>query len=139
MVRVMRRIALMSLIAFGVAGPAAGDELVTPEAFEAYAEGYTLYFTEAGERFGEETYLEQRQTLWRNRVGHCQEGYWYDDAGAICFVYPPDEAPVCWAVLRDAKGLYAKLLFEDGVILDGLEIRIAGRDREPLPCAFHGV
>ncbi|GMG82889.1 hypothetical protein LNKW23_21020 [Paralimibaculum aggregatum] len=113
--------------------PLQAEEPISPSAFGAYAEGYTLYFTEGGEYFGAETYAPGRTTLWQFRFGDCVRGTWRAHGGQICFRYEDgDGEEICWRMLRDEKGLFARLL-GDGPDA-GMELRVVRRDREPLRC-----
>ena len=139
MVRRMARILIAAAFSLAAAMAAQADEIVTPEEFGDYATGYTVYFELYGERFGEETYFENNMTLWRDQSGLCQEGTWYAKGDEICFTYRPEDPHVCWLMLRDEEGMYARLTSDGRPIVEPFEIRVAGKDGRPLPCAYHGV
>lgn len=121
--------ALVGLLAF----PAAAADLVTPGEFRDYAEGWTLYFEREGERWGEEQFLPGGGTVWRFQDGTCAEGAWREYDGQVCFYYgTAEEGVLCWQMLRDEQGLFAKLM--SNVEGQGMELRITGRDRVPPLC-----
>lgn len=75
--------------------------------FEAYVTGKTLYFGQNGAAYGVEEYLPDRQVRWSFLDGKCKEGYWYEEAGMICFVYDDTPQPQCWTFFPEASGLRA--------------------------------
>lgn len=118
--------AALALALTAAAAPA--QEAVTPDAFRAYAEGWTLHFELDGAPFGAEVYAPGGEVLWKPEGGPCQAGVWVPSGGAVCFVY--DGAIACWRIFRDAAGLSAEPA-EGGPP----RLRIARRDRAPLSCA----
>ena len=48
------------------------EEVLTPEQFESYSSGKTLYFAEAGQPYGAEQYLPNRQSIWQLPSAYCQ-------------------------------------------------------------------
>ncbi len=51
---------------------------------------------------------------WASSDGRCMSGYYYEDAGMICFQYDDGNSPDCWHYFRDGEGLRAEY-FLDGV------------------------
>lgn len=117
--------------------PALAQEIVSPDEFRDYAEGYTLHFEREGRPFGSEYFGPDGQTRWRYQDGSCVRGVWRPHGAQLCFLYDSlsEPGPLCWRVLRDERGLFARLL--DGED-DGMELRIARRDTAPLLCGEPG-
>jgi hypothetical protein len=115
-----------------LAGPAAA-EVLTPEAFEALAEGRTLYFTQGEARYGEEQYLPGRRSLWRYEDGSCSNGLWWGEGEAICFSYEDAPGPQCWRFTRGPRGVSAELV--EGGARTGIVVEMSRADTVPLPCA----
>lgn len=111
-------------------------EIMGPEAFRDYAEGYTLYFEQDGEPFGTESFEEGGATRWRYGDGSCIDGSWRPHGGQVCFYYGDTQGVLCWRMFRDGDDLLARLL-GDGENA-GMELRITKRDREPLLCGAPG-
>ena len=128
---------LLALILL-VATPAFAEEkIVSPSEFREFAEGWTLYFERDGKPFGSESFDTGGDTTWRYRDGTCADGVWRAHGAQLCFQYsePASGDVLCWRVLRDDKGLLARLLNGDN---QGLELRVSGRDRQPLLCGGEG-
>ncbi len=120
------------LFALALAAPAAAQGPMTPEAFEALAEGHVLHFSRDGRSFGAEQYFPGRRSLWRYADGTCAEGVWWAEAGGVCFRYQERSDTQCWRFLDDAGGLAAELV-EDGAGT-GFVLELSSRDETPLPC-----
>ena len=121
-----------------IVGPAQAEEtVVSPSEFREFTEGWTLYFERDGEPFGSERFSSGGKTLWRYRDGTCTEGAWRPHGAQLCFLYEEGsaETPLCWRVLRDKDGLLARLLGGEN---KGLELRVTGRDKNPLLCGDPG-
>ncbi len=131
------RLALLLLLA--LAAPAGAAEPVSPTEFRAYSEGYTLYFSENGEYFGAESYGSDRRALWQYKLGDCVAGVWRPRGGQICFTYEDGEGEICWRLFRDERGLFARLVGDEGEADDILTLRVFRRDREPLRCGGPAV
>lgn len=115
---------------------ASAEEVVSPQEFQQFSEGYTLYFAHDGRAFGSESYGPDRRTRWRSSDGRCVRGVWEPRGGQVCFLYAmPGAKPLCWRVLRDEAGMFARLL--DGPEA-GMVLRITGRDKAPLLCGGPG-
>ena len=124
------------LIVVPVLSPALGQEIVSPEEFREYAEGHTIYFEQNGMPFGSEAFEEGGKVRWRFNDGSCVRGVWRARGAQLCFLYDMDSSgPLCWRMMRDEKGMFARLL--EGLEA-GLEIRVTGRDKVPLLCGEPG-
>jgi hypothetical protein len=121
------------LLVLLVAPGASAQEALSPEAFEALAEGHTLRFTLDGAPFGAEQYFPGRRSLWRFADGSCEAGEWWPEGGLVCFRYDAGDVPVqCWR-FRPAGGGYAAVQVEEGAET-GFALTLAGRDTTPLDC-----
>ncbi|MFP4274491.1 MAG: hypothetical protein ACLFRU_05630 [Paracoccaceae bacterium] len=124
----MFRLLLPALLA---ATPLTAQEPMTPEAFDRYTRGKTLYFGQAGEPYGVERYKPGRRVTWSFLDGRCIEGTWYeDDRGMICFVYEDGTGPQCWRFFREPGG-GLKAIFEDESTVPLYE---ADQSDEPMQC-----
>ncbi|MEM9046571.1 MAG: hypothetical protein AAGC81_17960 [Pseudomonadota bacterium] len=130
----MRRFLILAAL---VATPAGAQEIMSPEDFRDYAEGYTLYFEEGGELFGTESFEADGSTTWRYRDGSCVEGAWRPHGGQVCFYYGDSQGVLCWRMLRDGDDIIARLLGE--AENSGMELRITRRDKKPLLCGDPGT
>ena len=134
----MRRILILCFALFA-GGFAQAEDVVSPSEFRDYAEGYTLYFERDGRAFGSERFEADGKSRWRYNDGSCVDGAWKAHGAQICFLYHPEGAErevLCWRVLRDAQGLFARLLTGENA---GIELRVVRRDREPLLCGEPGT
>jgi hypothetical protein len=77
-------------------------------AFDAYTQGKTLFYGQNGQAYGAEVYLENQRVRWSFLDGQCKDGFWYEDAGQICFVYEDNPEPQCWAFHTDGGRLIAR-------------------------------
>ena len=82
-------------------------EPMTAAEFERYVAGKTLFFGLEGQAYGAEEYMEDRQVRWSFLDGDCKEGFWYEEAGQICFVYEDRPDPQCWSFYREGDALRA--------------------------------
>lgn len=125
----MRRavLALMLLAQPALAQPV----LMTAEEFEAYATGKTLTYAREGLVWGTEQYLPGRKVIWAFTADICREGYWYEDQGAICFVYEDDGLPQCWDFYLEANRLSARFLGD----IEGVPLSEVAQTDGPMPCA----
>ncbi|MEY4696520.1 MAG: hypothetical protein RIT14_948 [Pseudomonadota bacterium] len=114
----------------GMAGAAAGDTPMSPAEFEAYATGKTLSYAQGDEIWGSEQYLPGRKVIWAFADEDCQYGTWFEDAGAICFVYETDPAPQCWRFFRGPGGLRAEFLDDPA----GTSLSEVSQSKTPLSC-----
>ncbi len=112
----MRALALLLLLA----PPAAAQQALDAEGFEALVEGRTLtYAAEGGEPYGIERYRPGRRVTWAwAGDDECLPGTWYEggttEDPAICFLYEGDPVPQCWRIFQDGEGLRAVFLGEGG-------------------------
>ncbi len=117
----------MSLV---LALPAAAQSPMSGAEFDAYATGKTLYFGQAGQSYGVEEYLPDRRVRWSFLDGQCKDGYWYEEAGQICFVYEDKPDPQCWSFYKEGSGLRA--VFENNA--EATTLYEAKQDDEPMMC-----
>ncbi len=130
----MRAILLLLAMAFAAPVAAAEEEPVSPSDFRQYSEGYTLYFERDGKAFGSERFEAGGKSRWRYADGSCVRGAWRAHGAQVCFLYEADSNErdvLCWRMLRDDQGLFARLLSGANA---GLELRIIKRDQKPLLC-----
>lgn len=96
--------------------PAAAGEPMSAEAFDAYTRGKTLFYGWGGEVYGVERYLPDRRVIWSFLDGECKDGFWYEEAGRICFLYEDRTEPQCWTFSEGAGGLVARFENDPGEI-----------------------
>jgi hypothetical protein len=125
----MRNIQML-LISLVLALPAAAQSPMSGAEFDDYATGKTLYFGQAGQSYGVEEYLPDRRVRWSFLDGQCKEGFWYEEAGQICFVYEDKPDPQCWSFYKEGSGLRA--VFENNAAATTLYE--ARQDDEPMMC-----
>lgn len=104
----MKKIVLLFAL---MALPAAAQDRVTAEEFDAYTRGKTLYYGQNGQAYGAEVYHDNRRVEWSFLDGECKTGEWYEAGGLICFVYEDNPDPHCWSFAKGPSGLIAR--FED--------------------------
>ena len=96
-------------IALCLASPAqSAEKAMSAEGFDAYSRGKTFYYGYGGAPYGAEEYLDDRRVRWSFLDGKCREGYWYEEAGNICFVYEDNPVPQCWSFYSSGGGLVAR-------------------------------
>lgn len=101
---------------------------LSPEAFEAFAEGHTLSFSLGGVPYGMEEYLPGRRVLWAFVGEECREGLWFPVDQKICFEYDDEPGRLhCWTFYEQADGLTAR---SEGM---GGQVRVE-RSSEPMFC-----
>jgi len=127
----MKKLILSALLAATGFAAAASEPLSAAE-FERYVTGKTLYFGQGGQSYGVEEYLPDRQVRWSFLDGKCKEGFWYEEAGQICFVYEDTPTPQCWSFFEDGDKLRA--VFENDP--SSTVLYEAGQNEEPMLC--HG-
>lgn len=102
------RLGAATALAVALAATAGAQEKLGAEAFDAYSQGKTLYYTVDGEAYGAEQYLPGHRVVWAFLGQDCQRGTWYEEAGDICFVYEGEtDGPQCWSFYRGSAGLTA--------------------------------
>ena len=110
--------------------PASAAEPVGVAEFEAFATGKTLTYAVYGTVYGAKQHLPGRRFIWAFKGQQCRKGFWYEEAGQVCYVYEDDPAAQCWTFSRDGDGLLAR--FSDDP--EGAEpIRV--QEGDPLTCA----
>lgn len=105
-ITVLKSIPLVAILF--VAQAAVGAEPMNGAAFDAYTKGKTLFYGQNGQPYGAEVYLDDRRVKWSFLDGQCKEGFWYEEAGQICFVYEDNPTPQCWAFTTEAGKLTAR-------------------------------
>ena len=101
---------------------------LTAQQFDAYATGKTLSYAQGAQVWGTEQYLPGRQVLWASVGLPCEYGSWYDDNGAICFVYEANPGPNCWLFYLGPTGLMAQFIGSNSVLSE------VDQFPEPLNC-----
>jgi len=124
------RMTILSLAACLAVLPAAAQDVMSAADFEAYVEGRTLTYHDQGVAYGIEQYLPGRKVRWAYIGDECWDGYWYEEAGNICFVYERSPEPKCWQFTRRSGRLSAMFVGSD----DGLELYEVMSSDEPLTC-----
>lgn len=125
----MRPTSLALLATIAASAPALAQ--VSGAEFDALTRGQTFYYGLDGTApYGAEEYLDNQRVRWSFLDGNCLDGYWYAEAGRICFVYDTRPEPQCWRFEQGGEGLVARF---DGqtTISDLYELR---RSPEPLWC-----
>jgi hypothetical protein len=77
------------------AATAQSDPPLTAEEFEAYVQGRTFDTYDDTGRYGVETFLPGRRSIWRD-TEQCLEGSWRPEGDQICFDYEGDPFQYCW-------------------------------------------
>jgi hypothetical protein len=124
----IRALALAALLA--PLAVSASAQPMTAAEFEAYVTGRTLTYNSGGAAYGIEQYLKDRRVRWAFLGDDCVEGYWYEDAGMICFAYENNDVPQCWTFEQGASGLIAR--FENDPAASALYE--ARQSAEPMLC-----
>lgn len=106
----------MTLACLALAHPVAATETIplAGTTFAARVTGKTIYFEQYGRAYGAETYRGDGSVIWRFFGEDCQEGSWYPEGDAICFVYDyaPTE-PQCWHFFDSPDGLVGRVVGAD--------------------------
>lgn len=96
-------------LALALSGTAAlADPPLTAEAFDALTLGRTMTWSEFGQVYGVEQYLEGRRVRWTVLGDDCKTGHWYPEGTMICFVYEGGPERHCWEMTQSATGLLAR-------------------------------
>lgn len=101
----MIRIALVLSL---LSSSAVAQTSMNAEAFERYTQGKTLFFSQGGDTYGAEQYLDNRRVIWSFLDGECKTGFWYEQDGEICFLYEDRLDPQCWFFRQGSTGLIAE-------------------------------
>ena len=99
---------ILCLLALLLALPAAAQDIMSAEEFDAYTRGKTLYYSQNGQAYGAEIYYDNRRVKWSFLDGECKDGTWFEEAGLICFVYDDNPVPQCWSFVPGSSGLIAR-------------------------------
>lgn len=118
------------LILFSIAFPAAAQDAMTAEQFDAYTRGQTFIYGSRGTPYGAEEYLDRQRVRWSFLDGRCLEGEWYAQGDLICFTYDEEPEPQCWSFRHGSSGLIAR--FANGSAFD--ELYEVERSKKPLSC-----
>ena len=121
---------LTAICVASLALPALAAEALSPQEFERYVTGKTLYYGTGGQTYGVEEYLTNRRVRWSFLDGKCKEGRWYDDLDLICFVYEDTPEPQCWSFYLEGGKLRAQ--FENNT--DSADLYEVGENDEPMLC-----
>ncbi len=119
----------------GGGGAPGGEEIMSPEAFESYVSGTTLYFNRRGEPYGAEQYLEDRRVIWTFLDGRCERGAWFSEGDTICFAYETQSSPQCWNFLEKSGERRARVIGAD----PANDLVVVGQDKSALNCPGPGV
>ncbi len=101
---------LISILALAFPAFALAETPLSAEDFAARVQGKVLTYGLAGEPYGAEEYLPDRRVRWSFLDGDCDEGFWYPEGEAICFVYQDTPSPQCWTFFDTGDGLRADFL-----------------------------
>ena len=123
------RIIILTLVTL-IGLPALAAEIVSPQDFEAYANGKTLYFAQQGTPYGVEQYLPNRESIWQYDDGTCTRGTWYEKGSEICFVYEGDGTPQCWTFLKKGDRFAARATGRE----PEADLDVIWRDERPISC-----
>jgi hypothetical protein len=96
------------LLALLLATPAAAQQPLSAEAFDALTQGRTMAWAEFGQVYGVEQYLPGRRVRWTVLGEDCKLGHWYAEGTMICFQYEDDPEPDCWEITEGGAGLFAR-------------------------------
>lgn len=87
--------------------PAQAETALDAQAFEQLTLGRTFTYAENGTAYGAEEYLPGRRVRWSFLDGQCKSGFWWEEAGEICFAYEDNPEPQCWRFFKGETGLVA--------------------------------
>ena len=91
-----------------IALPTLAEQPMSAAAFDAYTKGKTLYYGTGGNTYGVERYMDNQRVVWSFLDGKCQDGFWYEESGQICFIYEGQPDPQCWTFSEGPDGLIAR-------------------------------
>jgi hypothetical protein len=98
-------IRIFCLLAAAIPQLAFAQERLFGDAFEAYTQGKTMYFSRGGQVYGAEQYLPGGRVLWSFLDGTCNDGSWFSQDEQICFYYDNSGGAQCWDVTLGEHGL----------------------------------
>jgi hypothetical protein len=116
-------------------GLALAEEIMSPEDFQSYAEGKTLYFSQQGQPYGVEQYLPGQQSIWQYADGTCAYGIWYARKNFICFIYDGDGDAQCWHFLQKGEQFSARAAGRE----PDADLDVIWKDERPISCKGPGV
>lgn len=108
---------------------------MTPDAFEAFVSGSTLYFNKRGQPYGAEQYMPDRRVIWTFLDGRCERGAWFNEGNNICFAYETQSQAQCWTFLESAGDKRARVL---GAAPED-DLFVVGQDDTDLDCPGPGI
>lgn len=120
---------------FFTASPLQAETILTPDDFEVFAQGTTVYFSRHGQPYGAEQYLNNRKVIWSFADGTCEFGEWYPDGDRLCFRYEYQTSALCWNFIETEAGKGVRVVGDD----PANDLLIAGQDQEHLECAAPNV
>ncbi len=106
------------------------ETILSPDEFQAYAEGKTLYFSQQGKPYGAEQYLRGRKSIWQYGDGTCARGIWFPRKSEICFLYEGDTDEQCWHFLRKKTGYGARAIGRE----PAADLDVTWRNERPISC-----
>ncbi len=89
------------------AAPGHAQEALDANAFDSRTQGRTITYSAYGSAYGVEQYLPGRKVVWAYTEGQCKTGFWFEQAGLICFAYENEPDLQCWTFHDSAVGLTA--------------------------------
>jgi len=125
---------ILALLPAAAPSPAAqqGEAVLSPEAFDAYVRGKTLYFAQQGKPYGAEQYLPGNRSIWRYADGQCSRGRWYVRNRQICFLYEGERDEQCWLFLKKTAGYAARAVGRE----PEADLDVIWQDDRALDCAL---
>lgn len=81
---------------------------LTPDEFDAYVTGHTMFYNSGNTPYGAEQYLPGRKVVWAFTGDDCLKGEWHPDGAFVCFTYEDKSGEQCWTFYRSADGLSAR-------------------------------
>lgn len=115
--------------------PVQAEDIMSPETFEAFTSGTTLYFSKNGEPYGAEQYFKDRRVIWTFTNGQCERGAWFPEGEQICFVYETQNESQCWHFLETESGKRARVVGAD----PQEDLTVEGQNTRALNCPGPGV
>lgn len=108
----------------------AQEETLSPEEFDSYSQGKTLFFSQHGRAYGVEQYLRGRKSIWSFANGTCVRGAWFEDNGLICFTYENNTVPQCWTFHKNGNRYSARVQGAD----PANDLMVIERNDDPIAC-----
>jgi len=111
------------------------EVLMTPEAFEEFVSGSTVYFNRQGQPYGAEQYMPDRRVIWTFLDGRCERGAWFSEGSTICFAYETQTEAQCWNFIESGGSKRARAIGAD----PANDLVVVGQDEASLDCPGPGV